>query len=600
MKNQFFVFVLIVFFLCGFVLAQMPQNILPVDQIEAGMKGKGKTVFRENQIEEFDVEILGVLRNFQPKKSLILARLENSTLNRTGVIQGMSGSPVYVQGKLIGAVAYSIGDFAKEPIAGITPISEMLSITHHEKPQASFSPRIQITKNLTLDRLFELNKDVFQSRSATVNGQIIKPLAVPLLFSGFSSHVFDQAKPLFSRLGFLPVQAGRSSQLQSRSSLVDRILEAGSPVGVKLIDGDMNVSAVGTVTHVDGKRIFAFGHPLYNLGGVDYAMTGAEVMTIIPSLLTSFKVATTTETVGRFFQDRTSGMLGELGEEPEFIALNFKLLEASQKPKEFKVQLVDDKLLTPLLVNLVSSNIISIEERSLGDLTLELSGNIYLENGMSVHLEDLYTGNLDAAVSNLSGLVTAVTYLLTNNEFKDLAIHRIDLNISVVEEVRFASLEKVWLSKYEGFPGERIPLNIYYRNFRGEILTKEYGIPVPHLPSGSEFSLVIGDALSIHNIEVRQYKTTTFVPRSLHQLIRILNNLRKNNRIYIKIIAAKPGLFLKGEEMPSLPPSMKSMFSSPRAASSIPTEITRSTLGEFQDSIPYVFRGLAVVQIKVK
>jgi len=597
--GQFFLILLLTF---TFGLnAEDSFSILPVSQIKAGMKGKGKSVFMGSKIEEFDVEILGVLHNFQPKRNLILAKLKNSILDEAGVIQGMSGSPVYVDGKLIGAVAYSYGTFTKEAIAGITPIAEMLAISEGDISKSSFSPRIPIKKHLTLEELFEINKEFFQARSAGADeGQIFKPLSIPLVFSGFSSPVFEKAKTFFSKLGFIPLRAGSSAQSLDEVSPPDMTLQEGAPVGVQLISGDMNMSAVGTVTYVDGSRILAFGHPLYNLGAVDYAMTKAKVIAVIPSLSTSVKVAVTDIIVGRFSQDRTSGVLGELGKMPQFIPINFKMLNAKGKIRDFKVKISNDKILTPALVNLAVTNIMSIEERSLGDLTIELNGNVYLDNGMSIHLEDLFSGTLNSSIVNLSSLVSAVVFFLTNNEFEELAIHRIDLNFRVAEEVRFSYLEKVWLDKYDVSPGEKIQIKIYSRNFRGESMLKEVSLAAPHLQSGSEFYIVIGDAASIHQIETKQYRTQAFVPRSLNQLVRILSSLRKNNRIYFKILAAKPGLFLKGEEMPNLPPTMKSMFSSPRAASSVPTELNRSTLGEYQIPINYVFKGAALIPIKIK
>jgi len=339
---------------------------------------------------------------------------------------------------------------------------------------------------------------------------------------------------------------------------------------------------------------------VFNLGPVDLAITKARVITVLPSLMLSSWLAVSDITVGRFVQDRTPGILGELGKMPKFIPINFKILDLESGEREFKIQVADDKILTPFLVNLAAASVISSEERGIGDLTLELKGIIYLENGMNVQLEDLFSGNFDMASTNLSGLVTAVVYMLTNNEFRELGIHSIDLNITVAEEVRFAYLEKVWLEKYEAYPGERVRMKVYYRNFRGNTVEEEFPLPIPNLPSGSEFSLVVGDAVSLQSIEFRQYKTTSFVPRSLYQLVRMLNSLRKHNYIYFKIIATKPGLFLRGEEMPNLPPTMKSMFSSPRAASSPPIEITRSTLGEYRHAIPYVFNGLAVIPIKIK
>lgn len=575
--------------------------ILPLDQVKAGMKGKGRTVFQGNRIEEFDVEIIGVLKNVEPKKSIILARLKGGILDEAGVISGMSGSPVYVDGKLIGAVAYSYGTFVKEPIAGITPIEEMMSISEKRKKGPVFSPQVPVKKHLTLDELFMLNKNFFLSKAVFHSeGRALKPLNIPLVFSGFSSYAFEQSRSFFSNLGFNPVMSAFSGQSLETISPPDLTLREGGPVAIQLVSGDLDISAVGTVTYIDGSKVLAFGHPLYNLGAVDYAMTKAKVITVVPSLMSSFKLAVSDSLVGKFTQDRSSGLLGELGKIPRLVPVNIRIMDSDGELKEYKIKVVNDKILTPVLLNVSLGGIVTTEERAIGDLSLGLLGNIYLENGMNIRLDDLFSGQFDASVVSLSSLIAGVVYFLTNNEFEELGIHRIDLNIQAFEEVKFSFLEKVWLSKYEASPGERIDVKIDYRTFRGESQREEGSIQVPNLPPGSEFQIVVADAASMAKIEMSQYRTATFVPRNLSQLVRMLNNLRKNNRIYIKMIASKPGIFLRGEEMSNLPPSMRSMFASPRAAASSPTELTRSTLMEYQLPIPYVFRGEAVIPVKIK
>ena len=601
MKIKIIVILTGVVFLCHFGSAEdFAVSVLPVDQIEAGMKGKGKTFLQENELEEFDVEIIGILHNWQPQRDLILARLQSGVLEKAGVIEGMSGSPVYIDGKLIGAVSYSLGTFSKEAIAGITPIEEMMAIPDRTNPKSGFAPQIKIKNPITAQEFQEIS-DMFNPLfTSSIDGRLIRPLSIPLVFSGFSSQVFDKAGPFFSRLGFSPVQSGTVSQVQPKVSPAEMSLQPGSPVAIQLIKGDMDMSAVGTVTHVEGNKVLAFGHPFYNLGAVDFAMTEAKILAVFPSLESSFVLPASDRTVGRIVQDRNSGVFGELGEMPSYIPINANVLTENGKAKEFKVQVADDKFFTPLLVNYVVANMVLSEVRSLGDLALELRGNIYLDDAPPVQLQDLFSGNYDTSALDLSGLVAAVVFYLTNNEFKELGIHRIDLDIGVAEEVRFATLERVWLGAYEAKPGEIIPMKVYYRNFRGETIVDELSLPTPNLPPGSEFTLIVGDAASIQSIETSQYRTTGFVPRSLYQLIRLLNSLRRRNYIYFKIIAAKPGLFLKGEEMPNLPPTMKSMFSSPRATSTPPVEITRSTLGEYRHGIPYVFSGLAVIPLKIK
>jgi hypothetical protein len=583
------------------VSSEAASPIMPLAQVKPGMKGKGKTVFAGTKVEDFDAEIVGVLANVQPKRNVILARLSGKGLESTGVISGMSGSPVYVDGKLIGAVAYSFS-YAKEAIAGITPIEEMLALDKSpQAPRAGVPGEIPIRDSMTLEDLAAMYQTTFAvRRAAPTDGQVVVPLSVPLVFSGFSPWAFERARPFFAGIGFRPVRAGTSGQSAQLLAPPPTSLEEGDAVGVQLIGGDLDVSAIGTVTYVDGSRVLAFGHPFYNLGAVDYALTRASVLTVVPSLESSFKMATSGPVIGRISQDRTSGALGEVGKMPELIPLNITLMDGPLDKKEFKLKLTDDKFLTPALVNLAVSSLITGEERAYGYLSLDFDGDIYLDRGASIHLEDLFSGNYDTSATSLSGLMAAVVYYLGNNEFRDVGIFRIDLNVRATEEPRLCALEKVLLDKYEASPGEKIEIKVYYRTLKEESLVEEVTFLAPALPAGTEFQIVVGDAATMQQVERSQYRIQDFVPRSLSQLLRILGNLRKNNRIYFKILAPKPGIFLKGEEMPNLPPTLKSMFTSPRASASAPMDLTRSTLGEYQLPVPYVFRGGAVIPVKIR
>jgi len=600
-KYGYIIISLFIFTAVVSLYAESSHPIMPLNQVKVGMKGKGRTVFLGSKIEEFDVEIMGVLRNYAPKRSMILARLNHEILEKTGVIEGMSGSPVYINGRLIGAVAYSVGTFMKEAIAGITPIEDMIAIPGRSIPAATFSPRIPIQKELSLGKLFEINKDFFSSNVPGIGGgQVAVPLNIPLVCSGFSSKAFDSARTVFSKLGFTPIRAGTSAQLAGTSVRMGASLRGGDPVGVQLISGDLDMTAVGTVTYVDGNKVYAFGHPLYTLGTIDYAMTSVNVLGVLPSMAISSKMAVPEARIGRFTQDRSAGIYGELGKRARLIPINISLAGGRGDIKDYKIFIADNKILTPTLTNLVVSNILATEERAYGDLTLKFTADVYLENGRSIHLEDLYSGNFNMAVTGLSNLMASVVFFLTNNEFRNLDIYSMNLKIQATEEIKFAYLERVWLDKYTARPGEAILIKVFYRNFRGETLMKQIPFLTPNLPSGSEFYLAIADASSMRNIELAQYRNQNFVPRSLSQLIRLLSNLRKNNRIYFKVFASKPGIFLKGEEMPNLPPSMKSMFLSPRAVSSSPAEISKSTLSQYQIPVDYMFQGAVVVPIKIK
>ncbi len=584
------------------VAAEAATVTMPLAQVKPGMKGRGRSVFQGKAVEEFEAEILGVLENVQPRRNVILARLRGRGLETTGVVSGMSGSPVYVDGKLIGAVAYSFS-FQKEAIAGITPIEEMLAIARApaEPRTASASPVVIREGAIQEEISGEFLRSLRAGSGTKPAGPALTPLELPLVFGGFGAGAFERAREFFGPLGFRAVRAGSSPQTLPGLAPSAPALREGDAVGVQLVGGDLDISAIGTVTYVDGNKVLAFGHPAYNLGSVDYAMTAAEVIAVMPSLESSFKLASAGPVIGRFTQDRTPGAAGELGVMPKLIPLNITLQTGPGARKDFKLKLVADKFLTPALVNLAVSTLVTSEERSLGDITLDFNADVFLDRGgLSVRLEDIFSGSYDNPPVSLSGLLATVVHYLLNNEFQDVGIFRIDLAVRAVEESRLAALEKVLLDKYEVSPGEAIQLQVFYRTQKQESLKEEVTVLAPALPAGSEFQLLVGDAATIQQVERSQYRIQEFVPRSLDQLVRLLGSLRKNSRIYFRVMAAKPGLFLKGEEMPNLPPTLKSMFSSGRAAAAGPTEITRSTLSEYQLPIPYVFRGGATIPVRIR
>ena len=592
-----------IFLLAAALAAEAATITMPLSQVKPGMKGRGKSVFQGRVIEDFEAEILGVLENTTPKRSVILARLKGRGLESTGIIGGMSGSPVYIDGKLIGAVAYGFS-FSKEAIAGITPIEEMLAVgaTPEEVKTGAAAP-VVLRDGMSQEELSAtFLKTLATGRSDRGTGSTLAPLELPLVVSGFSARAFERVRSFFAPMGFRALRGGSGGgQARPADAPAAPSLLEGDAVGVQLIGGDLDMSAVGTATYVDGSKILAFGHPVYNLGKVDYAMTRADVIAVMPSLESSFKLASMGPVIGRFSQDRTSGAAGEIGVLPHLIPLNIGLQTGPASRKEYKLKLVADKFLTPALINMAVSGLVTSEERSYGDISLDFNADVYLDKGgLAVHLEDLFSGNYDNPPVSLSGLLAAVVHYLMNNEFKDVGIYRIDLNVRAIEESRLATLEKVLLDKYEVSPGEAIRLQAFYRTQDEKSLVEEVSIAAPALPAGSEFQILVGDASTMQQVERAQYHIQEYVPRSLDQLVRLLSSLRKNDRIYFRIMATKPGLFLKGEELPNLPPTLKTMFASPRASAAGPTEITRSTLSEYQLAIPYVFKGGATIPVRIR
>jgi hypothetical protein len=350
-------------------------DLLPLAEVRPGMQGVGRTVFEGARVDEFGVRILGVLENaVGPRQSLILARLEGGPLAETGVIAGMSGSPVFVDGKLVGAVAYAF-PFGKQPIAGITPIGDMIAAAGNGAPRAAAArlhapgpgegPLDRSAVAAALRRPLPTTvPGAFRGEPlpAGVAGASLSPLALPLVFSGFEADTFDWARGVFSAMGFAPVMGGAGAG--TVGPLPD--LEPGASVGVSLVDGDLDLSVTGTVTHIDNGRVYAFGHPFYNLGPTRFPMKKAWVYAVFPSLQVSWKIAAAVDPVGTMDQDRTTAISGRLGEPPRMIPVEVRLRSARAGERTFRFRMVEDELFTPLLGYVSLLSVLQGHERALG------------------------------------------------------------------------------------------------------------------------------------------------------------------------------------------------------------------------------------------
>ena len=431
-----------------FVGVRLPAatTSFPVDELKPGMVGIGRTVFQGDRLEEFKVHILGVMRNIiGPRRNLILAKLEGGPLADTGVIAGMSGSPVYIDGRLLGAVSYSLGQFSKEPIAGITPIDEMVEATAQAAPrrpaarvalQMPLSPenmRDSLRQAFAWMRPFAENPNdvqVFGNGFDASVGTMLRPIATPLTIGGFDASVIDPVVSAFREQGFLPMMAAAGGQEQTATS--NQPLRPGDPVGVALVTGDVEFGATGTVTEVDGNRVYAFGHPFYGLGPTQFPMTRAYVHTILPSLFSSSKLASTGEIIGTVQQDRATAIAGTLGTGPSLIPINIKLTSDRGTTKTFKMSVVNDQLFTPLLAYVSILNTLSSYERQNGAASYVVRGSATVKKYGKVDFEDLFTGDTPS-IGAATYVVGPINFLL-RNAFEDVDIEGLSLEIDASEQ----------------------------------------------------------------------------------------------------------------------------------------------------------------------
>jgi hypothetical protein len=584
-----------------------------VDEIRPGMVGIGRTVFEGTRVEEFKANILGVLENvIGTHRNLILARLEGGPLANTGVIAGMSGSPVYIDGKLIGAVSYSLGQFSKEPIAGITPIAEMTDATAFSdvRPAAARLrvefPLTRESLNTAFRRALNWNRP-FADRPGDAElvgagaiagvagpqvGMLLRPIATPLMMSGFEPDLADMLSGAFSEQGFVPAGRGLAAG-RAGEKPYEGPLKPGDAVGVMLVSGDLELGATGTVTHVDNDRVYAFGHPLYNLGPTAFPMTRAYVYTILPSLASSMKLSTTGEIIGSFLQDRAVAIAGRLGAGPKMIPVTMTL-ESSRAPKRtFHFELANDQMFTPLMAAAAMTSTLASYERQYGTATFYLRGTAKLSKHEAVTFDNVFAG--DQPSVNAATYVAAPIAALLGNDFEKIDLAGIELSITSVEELRTATLERVWLDDPRPRAGRTVALKVLLRTYRGEEMIRTVPIDIPPNLSGT-MSVLVADGGRLSQIEQRE--TRSAQPRSVDQIIRTLNRTRRGNTLYVKLLSSEPGAVVKGEALTSLPPSVLGVLEADRSGGSF-TSLNNATLGEWQLPTDHAVTGSRTLSITV-
>ena len=588
------------------------SKTFPVSELKPGMVATGRTVFQGDQLEEFKAHILGVLHNsIGPRRDLILARLEGGPLANTGVIAGMSGSPVYIDGRLVGAVSYSLGEFAKEPLAGITPIEEMISdATLPDGQRRVQVPRAQLTLPVTQEGLrdslrqafswarpfAESPADVSVIGTNTVNAGIatlLRPISTPISFSGFDARAIDPLVSAFRDLGFMPVLAG-AAQLGSQSSTASAPsgsssapLRPGDPIGVALMNGDLQVGATGTVTEVDGNRVYAFGHPFYSLGPTQFPMTRAHVITVLPSLSSSMKIASTGDVIGIVQQDRATTIAGTLGPGPSMIPISLTLNSERGTRKNFSIGIVNDQLFTPLLAYVAILNTLTSYERQNGVGTYTLKGAARVKNHSDVAFEDLFTGDQPSTYAAAS--VVAPLNVLLRNAFEAVQFEGLNLEIEASETPRSATLERVWIDGTKAKPGAPVNLRILLRTYRGEEVTQSLPVQIPANARGT-VSIMVADAARLSQFEARELQVQPLQTTGVPQMIRVLNSARKNNRLYVRLVTRDGGAVVKGEPLAALPSSVLAVMESDRNGGSF-RPLQSALVGEWEITAGYAVTG---------
>ncbi|MGB7554099.1 MAG: SpoIVB peptidase S55 domain-containing protein [Candidatus Korobacteraceae bacterium] len=595
LRNVVSWFVICLSSLAGFAAEQPKVQIMPEDQVKAGMHGVAYTVFEGVTPEAMDVEILGVLRNMGgPKADVILARLHGKKVEYFGVVAGMSGSPVYIDGKLVGAIAYRIGEFSKEPIAGITPASEMLEIDAMDKTSAPEEARGLSGGKQEAARTSGPALAASPDQQDASYANLLKPIETPLVFTGFTENTIRRFSKDFASAGVVPVMgAGSVSNDKQPEPLVP-----GSAVSAILVRGDMNIAGTCTVTYLDDSHLLACGHPLLQSGSVDMPMTKATVLATLPSPQNSFKIVNTTEPVGAFVQDRRAGIMGRFDREPHMIPVTLTFNGVSH-PKQFHYEVLNNAKVTPAAMMATVFNAIQGMNEYGEDTTYRLRGDIDVLGYPKLRVQNMYAP-LDGTTPTAYGIALSIGEHFSRifeNPYATPKIEGVELNFDLVPDRRSARLETARTDVTEARPGDQITIETLLRPYRGESIVRQIPMKIPTSTPKGTLRILVSDGDTLD--KMRRVSGPMSRRLDLGSTIALLNKEHMNSELYVSLLEANPQAMVDDKVMPTLPLSVMNVMDGMRGTQDM-IVVGESAVDEASTPVDYVVTGSQVITLTIK
>ena len=499
-------------------------DTFPLKDVRAGQKGVGRTVFSGSKVEDFQVEILGVLDNVGPKQSIILAKLSGGPLAETGVLQGMSGSPVYIDGKLAGAVALGFSG-AKNAIAGIRPIEEMLRVDPAAKPLLASAP----------------------PRARYANGDMrLEELATPVSFSGFTAAAIDHFAPQLRALGLDPRQGVSGGGNPSQKLGDPKTLEPGSMISVQLLTGDMSVSADGTITAIDGDRIYAFGHRFMATGPGEMPFARASVLALLPNVTSSFKISQAQEWMGTITEDRDTAISGFTGRTAALAPLNIRVGGNS-----YRMNVIQDRVMTPLVAQMAVFSAIDSTQRTTGAATYSLRGYADFDAGR-VNLDNIYSGDVSVGTVASIGVSQTISYALSSG-LDGMRLKGMTLDITPLETRRQMQIADLAAPR-QARPGEDIEVNVVLTEDSGADVVKKIRYHVPTGTPAGPLYLTVQDAPSANLALIQSAGGSAL--HSPSQVLTLLNGLHSNASAFLRVWRADNTFTVEGRDLAAPPASV--------------------------------------------
>ncbi len=560
-------------------------EFISINEVQPGMQGEWHTVVTGTDIESFPLEVLGVARNLMgPQRDVIMCKALDDLNQHSGPVAGMSGSPVYINGKLAGAYAFGFPWQKDQAIIGVTPIADMLPVADESLVQDAL-PRKGVAPVTWLGEDKAVDSPARQSQQFHLDA--LRPAPLSLMMGGFSTSTLEHFSTELEALNVIPAQAPTgSSQNSEKFELVP-----GAPIAAVLMSGDFSASAVGTVTWRDDERLLGFGHPFFKLGQTEVPMAGAEVITVINSLQRSFKLSATGPVVGTIYQDRVTGVAGKLGEAPPMIDLTIRLRSRGGDVRELNGQLFKHPQFTPLFAGM------SLFEALLSGIESSTEQTFFLNT--RIHTDELPTIELSQSASGPTSAVSLASDFLQRfrnfmvNPFEEPGVQRLEFDVEIEDRWQLSGLQSIQIEQTVIRPGDTVTLNITSLNYQNDLTTHRISVPIPaSLKKGQNLVLFVGDAGSADSIDGIQ----NIPPSSLIDLADSWEGLRDKRNMYVKLLKPAEGLRMNGQSMHDLPPSIQQMLNAPaniirREPLSETTiwETQQETNGEFQGSARLTF-----------
>ena len=574
---------------------------IPVSQIHAGMRGVAYTVFEGVKPEAMEVEVLGVLHNVNgPKGDVILVRLHGQKVEYTGVVAGMSGSPVYLDGKLAGALAFRIGEFSKEPIAGVTPIADMLEINALDRSPAEQSAAVKPALNNVAGKTgtpgeISTLPGLAQDASGSGFANYLKPIETPLVFNGFSEQAIQLFAGQLGSAGIVPVMgAGSVSDDKQPEPVVP-----GSAISAILVRGDMDIEATCTVTYVDPQRLLACGHPLLQFGSVDLPMNKAEVLATLASPLNAFKIINTTEPVGTFVQDRHTGIMGVFNRQPEMIPVALSI-HSSTGVKQFHYEVLNNPKLTPVALMVTVFNALHGVNEFGEEITYRLAGSIGVKGFPEVTMRNMFAPGESAQPAAMQAAISLGERFerIYDNPYSAAAVAGVKLDFDLVRERRWARLESARTDVTEARPGEEIMLETVLAPYRGERIVQQIPVKIPTSASKGTLRILVSDGDTLDHLG----RSNAAFGRKLDlaSTISLLNKEHSNNRVYVSLLEADPEARVADKVMPTLPISIMNVMDGMRGNQEMIVSGESNVDETATAPLDYVVSGAQLLTVTVK